>query len=143
MSPLTIKLAIAAVLLAAIGGGCFYLGGLGPKVALANYRLAQATAVADAVIAEQKSAKIETDRLNTVIRNYEQAALTPVDPGIGHSVYKYALSQCPVSRPGSPPSGAIPASTVPSSLEGALQTYIDACSRDALRLNAIQAAWPR
>lgn len=143
MTSLYIKLGAVVALLAAIFGLGWHLGSLGPTAALATYTLAQTKVVADAVIQERAAAQVESDRLRKVIDTYEKASLTPVDPGIGHSVYKYALSQCPVSRPSSPPSGAIPASPKPSGFEDALDAYINACARDALRLNALQAAWPR
>lgn len=144
MTSLYIKAGAAVALLAAILGLGWHLGSLGPTAALATYKLAQAKVVADAVIAERAAAQVESDRLRKVIATYEQTPIDPIAAGLSHRVYVYAqASSCTVPKTSPHPSGAVSTSTVPSSLEGALQTYIDACSRDALRLNALQAAWPR
>lgn len=53
---LYIKLALAGVLIALVGGTCWHLGSLGPKAALAEFQAKQSQLTADAVLAERASA---------------------------------------------------------------------------------------
>lgn len=100
MSPLTIKLAIAVVLAAAIGAGSFYLGGLGPKAALATYQLGQARVVADAVIAQQARDRAEAINDNQAEKTHA-ADIQKIDdlPAIASPliVYRTAPRGCTVS----------------------------------------------
>ena len=129
---------LAVVFLAGV-----YVGHLQGSAQVARLERDQAQTTATAVLAERASQAAETDRLTKAVADYETASLTPVDPGVAHRVYLYALSQCPLSSPASAPAGTQRAPAEPPGFERALQGYVDACARDALRLNAIQAAWPK
>lgn len=146
MTSLYIKIGAAVALLAAVFGLGWHLGSMGPKVALAELQMAQAAAVAEAVVAEQAKSKAETERLNKVLATYEQASLTPI-PDVAGRLYKYVqASGCTLPSTPTHPGGTLSPRPIPSSLEPAteaLDGYIQACSRDALRLNALIDAWPR
>jgi hypothetical protein len=125
----------------------YHLGGDSARTALEGFQAAQAANTAKAVLAERASGAAELARVNAIVKGYEDAALSPVTVGIGRRVL---LAACPTSHPVPQTSpvtgGAVPARPVPASAAGlgeALDRYTAACQRDALRLNALQAAWPK
>lgn len=144
MSILTgIKLAlIAAALLLA-----YHLGGDSARTALEGFQAAQAENTAKAVLAERASGAAELARVNAILKGYQDAPIDPIVPGIAHRVFLYAsAASCAVSSTPSAPGGVVTSRPVPASdsgLEQATQAVFDACERDALRLNALQAAWPQ
>lgn len=144
MNPLTIKLAVGAVLLAAIFGLGWHLGGLKGQADLARLERDQAQTTATAVLNERASALAELTRLQKVVAGYENAPIDPISVGIGHRVFLYAgAAGCPVPQAAPHPDGALAARPKPSGFEDALQGFVDACSRDARRLDALIEAWPR
>ena len=141
MSILTgIKLAlIAAALLLA-----YHLGGDASKTALEGFQAAQAENTAKAVLAERASGAVELARVNAILKGYQDAPIDPIVPGIAHRVFIYArAANCAVPSAGGNPGGVVSASPKSTGFEDALQDYIDACSRDAQRLDALIAAWPK
>lgn len=144
MISLYVKLGAAAALLAVIFGLGWHLGGLSGQAALARLQHDQAQITATAVLNERASTQAEVNRLNKVVATYENAPPDPISVGIAHRVYLYANTSCPaVPKAPADPGGTIITRTEPRGFEDALQGYVDACARDALRLNAIQAAWPK
>lgn len=123
---------------------CFHQGGMSSTARLEALQTAQSQLTAKAVLAERASAEAESVRLNKVISDYESTPIDPVSVGVAHRVLIYAHTpSCTVPEAGSNPGGTVPASPKPDGLEGPLQDYIDACSRDAKRLDALIEAWPR
>lgn len=90
----------------------------------------------------------ELARLQEVVRNYEQNLSTP-DPvivNLGRRLHYYEVRSCAVPQAGADPGSAGPAGGVAGSdgaVESATQAVFDACRRDALRLEALQRAWPK
>jgi hypothetical protein len=146
MTTLYVKAAAALLLVAMLFSTGFHFGGLSSKRKLDELRAAQSEALTTALLEQKNSIQAETDRLRKVISTYEEASLTPADPGIAHRVYLYASNRCSLSKTSGNTGGTLPAITVTAStdrVEQALGAYIQACSRDALRLNALIEAWPR
>lgn len=123
---------------------CLHQGAMASKTKLEGFQAAQAENTAKAVLAERASAQAESVRLNKVISDYESTPIDPVSVGVAHRVLIYAHTpRCAVPEASSNPGGVVPASPKPGGFEGPLQDYIDACSRDAKRLDALIEAWPR
>ena len=137
-----LKIAAALLLLCV----AYYLGGLSGKAKLAALQEAQSKSVATAVLAEQTRAKIESDRLNEVLASYEKAPIDPIAIDIGSRVYHYIeVERSTLPEAGVHPGGTLGPSGVPAApdpVEPALNAVLEACSRDATRLNALIAAWP-
>jgi hypothetical protein len=137
--------AIAALVLALFGGG-FYLGGLKSKAALEGFEAAQTENTAKAVLAERASAAVEQTRVATKLKEFEDAPIDPIVPGIAHRVFLAARpTSCPLSSPSPVASGATTPSGVSSSdreVELATQNAFDAGARDAQRLDLCRAVWP-
>jgi hypothetical protein len=137
-----LKVAAALVLL----GIAYYLGGLPGKAALASLKAQQASLVATELQRQAANSLAEIARLNTVIATYEQNQLDPLALSLGSRVYHYIqIGSCPLPGTAAHPGGTVgpgPVTTAPDSVEPALNAYIEACSRDATRLDALIAAWP-
>lgn len=135
--------ALLALVLGLFGTGWF-VGSLKGRASVSALQASQAENTAKAVLAERASAQTELTRLRIVVANYENTPIDPVSVGLGHRVYLYArAANCPVPVGSANPSGTVAPSPVASGFEGALQGYIDACSRDAKRLDALIDAWPQ
>jgi hypothetical protein len=112
---------------------------------------AQASAVAKAVLAQKIAADAESARLNGIIETYEQAALTPIPVADVDRLYVAACAATgPLPKTGAPPAGTVAAGTVASparptqaDVSQSLTDYINACTRDGERLNALIQAWPQ
>lgn len=145
MTPLLyLKLGAALALVALLFGAGYRMGGNGARAQYEALQAAQAELTAKAVLAERASEQAESVRLNKVISDYENTPIDPVSVGVAHRVLIYANApSCPVPSAGGNPGGTVPASPKSAGLEDALQGYIDACSRDATRLDALIEAWPR
>lgn len=132
------KLGAGAALLALV----FYLGGLSPRAALQAQHAAWAEAAANALVAQQKQATADHNRLQGVIDAYDaQKDLpNPVDTGLAHRVYIAAAGGCPVPKAASMAGGVEAPATQPSGdpgIVGRLQAVIDACRADAAQLSAV------
>ena len=150
---MTIKLAaIIAAALALLGIG-FYFGGLrgnekadAAQTALEGFQAAQSANTAKAVLAERASSAAELDRVNTKLKEFENAPPDPIIPGIVRRVFLYAnAAGCPVSSSGAAPGGTLAASGIPGgdpTLERLSQEAADAAGRDAARLNLCRNVWP-
>lgn len=135
--------AIAAAVLALFFGG-YHVRGMACAARYEALQASQSELTAKAVLAERASAQVESDRLHKVLSDYESTPIDPVSVGVAHRVLIYAHApSCPVPEAGPNPGGTVSPSPKPGSLEGPLQDYIDACSRDAKRLDALIEAWPR
>lgn len=138
------KLGGALLVVVLLFGGGYHFGGLASRAAYEALRAEQSSNTAKAVLAERASAAIELARVNAVLKEYQDAPIDPVTVGIGHRVlYAACPASSPVPKAAADPGGAIITRAVAPGVESALQGLVDACSRDAVRLNAIQAAWPR
>ncbi len=142
-----IEVGAAVVLLAVAVLVGYHFGGMGPKAQLEALKAAQAELTATAVLAERASAEAEVVRVNAILKEYQDAALNPIVPGIAVRLLERA---CPTSgplpadsgHPGTPSSS----SPQPGSDPGAqrlLQVLVEACAQDADELTALQQAWPR
>lgn len=90
----------------------------------------------------------ELARLQEIVRNYEQvlSAPDPVVVNLGRRLHYYEIRSCAVPQAPADPGGAGPAGGVAGgdgAVESATQAVFDACRADALRLEALQRAWPR
>jgi hypothetical protein len=163
MTPLTpylayIKIGAAAVLLAIAAGGGFHFGGLSGSVkaadaqtALEGLEAAQAENTAKAVLAERASAAAESARVNTKLKEFEDAPIDPVVTGLAARLYAYAASATdpavgPVPTSSGSAGATVKACGVPRrdpEAERLSQDAFDAGGRDAERLNLCRDVWPR
>jgi hypothetical protein len=132
------KLGAGAVLLGVI----FYLGGLSPRAALQAQHAEWAQATANALIAQQKQATLDHNRLQGVIDAYDSQkdAPNPVDTGLAHRLYIAAAGGCAVPAPRALAGGTQTSATLPGSdpgIVGRLQAVIDACRADAAQLSVM------
>lgn len=138
------KLGGAVLVVVLLFGGGYHFGGLASKTALEILRAEQSSNTAKAVLAERASAAVELARVNAILKEYQDAPIDPVTVGIGHRVlYAACPASSPVPKAATDPGRSIITRAVAPGVESALQGLVDACSRDALRLDALQAAWPR
>jgi hypothetical protein len=138
------KIGVILAVMIAIVAGSYHVGAMAATARLEALQAAQSELTAKAVLAERASAQAESVRLNKVISDYESTPIDPVSVGVAHRVLIYAHTpSCAVPEAGSNPGGTVSTGPKPGGLEGPLQDYIDACSRDAKRLDALIEAWPR
>jgi hypothetical protein len=142
-----LKLSAIAALVAALFFSGYHVGGMASKTKLEGFEAAQAADTAKAVMAERASAATELARVNAILKEYQDAPIDPIVPGIAHRVFIYArAADCPVPSAGPHPGGTVTASPQPAGpgpIEQATQAVFDACEADARELTALQAAWPR
>lgn len=133
------------VLLLFFGG--WYCGSLKSKAALDHSLEAQSATVTAALIAQRKISDAEEDRLNAVISKYEQSLLDPIALSVGTRVYEHAAASCPTVSSAKAATGRTSEPTAvpphPDPVESILNAYVEACSKDASQLAAIQEAWPK
>jgi hypothetical protein len=150
MTPLGyIKIALAALIL----GGTFWFGyrtgSVHGTAALEALQAAQAENTAKAVLAERASAAVESARVQAKLKEYENAPIDPLVPGIVRRVF---LNACPAGGPvpsaAAAPGGTGEAGGVPAGDQGAQRLYelaqaaADAAARDAARLDLCRSVWP-
>ena len=143
----TIKLAAAIAAVAAWSWVCYHAGGNSGRTAVEALRAAQSQAVAKAVLAQRASGEAELERVNAILKGYEDALLHPVDLHIGSRVL---IAACGVGSP-VPKAAPDPGRTGdPAGITGsdprlgpAIDRVVQAGKRDASKVTALQQAWPQ
>lgn len=136
----------AALAIALVGIG-WYGGSLRTKSVMARQAAATAQTVAAQEAKQLQHTDAEEARLNGLVKQYEDASLTPVAAGTADRLFKYiTIHSCPVSSPSATAGGVVSPAGVPASdpeVERLSQGAFDAAGRDSLRLGLCQQAWPR